>query len=524
MANTYTLTQTLVPRGEKNGRSNGYAFNAAAPASSAGSPQTPLDWHSHANLSLLQRLSFDNGYLMVSTAPDDTQLPTPQKTKAAWADVAGEVAQSALIWKEFPKYVSKVNDDTVRGHLTFQKGLTALQKAALQKGATFGSAEVYYIDENGRAHLRTLAIDEHLEVPELRYNRTSVHIGYTLQSPAAGVVFRVEKTSDTTGKVYLKLEEGELGTVEKGDLLTGIFHATTAQGGSTDDTDDGKLNLTFAGFATCFFEVVEIDPARKWFKYVLRSGTTFHPQPHMTFASRGNRTRAERQNFVIYTRTYTRYLRGVADWEIQAKHVSMQQGELDNLHKLGFSKEIQGVGMFADNVFLTGKLLVNNKLRDVGDVVNELDKKITDQTLHIEYSRDGRTDWHSDLRDGDRFMRQRKGSGAWSEAAEFAAKPIQRFYIDCIRGSTSYRAGQGFIGRFRAVLEENNIDITHTLHPSRIKWTRESEGDDEYWALAHANVGLEVDITTNDIAGHTALVCTLYQPDGLVSSQDKKSI
>ena len=423
MANTYTLTQTLVPRGEKNGRSNGYAFNAAAPTSSAGSPQTPLDWHSHSNLSLLQRLSFDNGYLMVSTAPDDTQLPTPQKTKAAWADVAGEVAQTALIWKEFPKYVSKVNDDTVRGHLTFQKGLTALQKAALQKGATFGTAEVYYIDEQGRAHLRTLAIDEHLEVPELRYNRTSVHIGYTLQSPAAGVILRVEQTSKNAGKVFLKLEEGELGTVEVGDLLTGIFHATTAQGGATDDTDDGKLNLKFAGFATCFFEVTEIDPARQWFKYVLRSGTTFHPQPHMTFAGRGNRTFPERRNFVVYTRTYTRYLRDVADWEIQAQHVSMQQGELDNLHKLGFSEEIKGVGMFANNVFLTGKLLVGQEYKPVdkafADLQKEVDKKITEQTVYLQYSVDGVNGWHDVATSDDRFMRQRKGSGAWSAALPF---------------------------------------------------------------------------------------------------------
>ena len=411
MANTYTLTQTLVPRGSNSRRGSGYAFNAAA-AEAGGSVQTPPEWHSHSNLPLLEKLSFDNGYLMVSTAPEETQLPTPQKTKAAWADVAGEVAQSALIWKEFPKYVSKVNDDTVRGHLTFQKGLTAVQKAALQKGATFGSAEVYYIDENGRAHLRTLTIDEHLEVPELRYNRTSVHIGYTLQSPAAGVILRVEQTGPNDGKVFLKLEEGELGTVEVGDLLTGIFHAATAQGGATVDKDDGKLNLTFAGFATTYFKVETVDSERKWFTYSLRPNTTFHPQPHMTFASRGSVSRPERKNFVVYTRTYTRYLRGVADWEIQAKHVSMQQGELDNLHELGFSNEIQGVGMFADNVFLTGKLKVGGSFKTADEIVE-------DQTLHIEYSIDGSTGWHATATSADRFMRQRKGNGTWSAALPF---------------------------------------------------------------------------------------------------------
>ena len=290
-----------------------------------------------------------------------------------------------------------------------------LGRFAFENGLTFGQTPMYYVDEQGRAHLRTLAIDEHLEVPELRYNRTSVHIGYTLQSPAAGIVLRVEQTSANGGKggkVFLKLEEGELGTVEVGDLLTGIFHATTAQGGATDDTDDGKLNLTFAGFATAFFEVKEVDPARKWFKYVLRSGTTFHPQAHMTFASRGNRTHPERQNFVVYTRSYTRYLRGVADWEILAEHVAMQQGELDNLHELGFSNEIQGVGMFADNVFLTGKLKVGGSFKTADEIVE-------DQTLHIEYSIDGSTGWHATATSADRFMRQRKGNGVWSTALPF---------------------------------------------------------------------------------------------------------
>ena len=298
-----------------------------------------------------------------------------------------------------------------------------LGRFAFENGLTFGQTPMYYVDDQGRTHLRTLTIDEHLEVPELRYNRTSVHIGYTLQSPAAGLILRVEKTSDTEGKVILKLEEGELGTVEAGDLLTGIFHATKAEGGAMADDDDGKLNLTFAGFATCFFEVVKIDPARKWFTYVLRSGTTFHPQPHMTFASRGNRTLTARQNFVVYTRTYTRYLRGVDDWEIQANHVSMQLGELDNLHKLGFSEEIKGIGLFADNVFLTGKLLVGQEYKPVDkafeDLQKEVDKKITDQAVYLQYSVDGVNAWHDVPTSDDRFMRQRKGSGAWSAALPF---------------------------------------------------------------------------------------------------------
>ena len=101
---------------------------------------------------------------------------------------------------------------------------------------------------------------------------------------------------------------------------------------------------------------------------------------------------------------------------------------------------------------------------------------------------------------------------------------MQRFFIDCVRGSQFYRAGQGYVGTFRAVLEEDNVDITDTVHPSRIKWTRESEGDDNYWALQHAHLAREIEITTNDLAGQTTLICTLYTPNGETESTHKQSL
>lgn len=528
MANSYTLTQFFSAREPQSSR--GGASSATSFGRDESHLQTPLERHKHSNLTLLERLSADNdGYLYLKNAPSpntpETADASVQKIKAAWADVAGNIAPTADIWHKFDNYLSRSTDDTAQGHITFAAGLTTKGKAHLQEGAVLGALPSYYVDKEGRAHLRDLTIDEHLEVPELRYNRTTVHIGYDLQSPAAGIIERVEQLTPEVGKVYLKLQEGELATVEVGDLLTGIYHATAAQGGATQDTDNGRLDLTFAGFATAYFRVETVDSERKWFTYSLRPATTYHPQPHMTFASRGSTTRPERQSFAIHTRTYSRYLRGVNAWEIGARHVAMQQGELDNLHTLGFSAEIAGVGLFADNVFLTGKVVIDGKLRDFEEIVQEIDEKLEDNVLYLEYSIDGKSDWHSPAREGDQFLRQRKGAqGAWSEAIRFASKPVQRFYIDCIRGSQFYRVGQGYVGTFRAVLEEDNVDITDTIHPSRIKWTRESEGDDTYWALQHANTSHTIDITTEDMAGRTTLVCTLYTPGGEASATDKQSL
>ena len=374
----------------------------------------------------------ENGHLEYGvTLKEETEVSTLQKIQHQITNLQSESnsavtpprARALSLTATQGHYLQKRVPDTALGHITFDDGMTSRELARLKKGFVIGedvvdedanmlNSSVYYVDEYGQAHFRNLKIDEHLEVPELRYNRTSVHIGYTLQSPAAGVVLRVEQTDTNSGKVFLKLEEGELGTVEVGDLLTGIFHATTAQGGATADKDDGKLNLTFAGFATAYFEVTAVDAGRQWFTYVLRQGTTFHPQPHMTFASRGNRHDAARGKFCFSTRSYTRYLSGVTSWDITASHVVLQLGELDTLRALSFSEEIKGVGMFADNVFLSGRIRVGGGFKTADEIVE-------DQTLHIEYSIDGSTGWHATATSADRFMRQRKGNGEWSTALPF---------------------------------------------------------------------------------------------------------
>ncbi|MHC5353089.1 phage tail protein [Myroides sp. LJL115] len=49
----------------------------------------------------------------------------------------------------------------------------------------------------------------------------------------------------------------------------------------------------------------------------------------------------------------------------------------------------------------------------------DIESKISDQEIYIEYSVDGISSWHSLYRDGDRYMRQKKGSSVWSGAMPF---------------------------------------------------------------------------------------------------------
>lgn len=538
--NSYDLNVRLVARTPRRRASTAETYTAAATGFTSSSTAEVATGHTHENLGLLNKFAADADNYVYLVQPREvaegdatTVVIERAKIRAGYADSAAEAALAAQATEaehataadtakqaERAKVAEDLAHDSPANERFLRKDKpdTAKERIAFEDGVHFGSTPLYHIDREGKAHLRSLAVDEYLEVPELRYNRTQVTIGYELQSPAAGVIDRVERLSELSGKVYLKLEEGELGTIEVGDLLTGIFHATAEQGGATADTDDGKLNLTFAGFATAYFKVEAVDASRKWFTYSLRPDTTFHPQRFMTFASRGNATNKERQSFAIYTRTYTRYLRGVSDWEIRATHVAMQQGDLDNLALLGFNG-LSGVGVYADNIFLNGKLEVNGNYIPFEEALKGVEGKIEDNRVFFEYSTDGVTNWHTPYTDGDRYMRQKTGEGSeWGEAICFVGKDAEQFEIETLEGSTFYRVGQGFVGKFRAAYKVGGQDVTDTLHPSRIKWTRESQGDDdEHWNQMHANVFNPITITTDDIVGQTTIIATLYEPNGLTN-------
>lgn len=411
--------------------------------------------------------------------------------------------------------LSSVKDDTAQGHILFKNGLTAEQPANLNGGLQVGDGA--RIDKNGHAALQSLVLREWMEVPELRLNRTTVHLGASFNSPAVGIVKEVAVFDDhVSGRVDLKLEAGELGTVQEGDLLMGIFHATNEEWGASADSDNGRLDVQFAGFATAYFEVTFVHPSRQWFTYTLREGTFVHPKQFMNFASRGNRHDPLRQKFCFATRSYTRFLVGVNDWEIQSRHLVMQMGELDNLHALGFSEEVTGVGIYAENSFLSGKLQVGGSFKTVQEVV----ESVEDKAIYTEYSADGSSNWHFPYREGDFFMRQKRGAnGTWGVAMRFIGKDAEQFDIEVLEGSTFYRAEQGFVGKFRATYKVGGKDVTDTLHPSRIKWTRESSGeDDAHWNDLHANIFNPITITTDDIVGNTALIATLYEANGLPNS------
>ena len=252
------------------------------------------------------------------------------------------------IWE----FANKQAPDTFKGRMTFNAGA--------QFGPSYASGITGvggFISEKGAGELESLFIRRFLEVPELRYNRVGISVGDDWSAPGAGVIESVDKDQKL---VTLKLEEGEIGAVAVGDICMGIFHDFDPSNNATADSDDGRGNRTFAGFATVYFRITEVLGDRnEQFRYELRPlSATFtkqiDPMESMTFVAYGSFTNPARRSSRYSTRTYQRYLRNVSDWEFTAENIAAQFGDLTNLSVFGI--QMSGYSAYLDNIYLQGMI------------------------------------------------------------------------------------------------------------------------------------------------------------------------
>lgn len=151
--------------------------------------------HTHTNYSLLQSLSFLNGYL----------LENGNKIKAGYADKARDLENPVD-----DRFLSKLKADTAKELITFLKGITfgdSIQNIGFAKGLNgFG----VWLDDKGRAHgqidyLEVIgkAIFRSLQIDEYK------HIGGNIVLSGANAV--IEKVVPVSGgwKCYLHTDDGE---------------------------------------------------------------------------------------------------------------------------------------------------------------------------------------------------------------------------------------------------------------------------------------------------------------------------
>lgn len=264
------------------------------------------------------------------------------------------------------------------------------------------------VDFYGNAEFESIVGRSFLEVPELRYNRTTITVGNKWQTEGAGIIEKVWTKHDlptlinssTEGIARLKLEAGEIGAIAVDDKCQGVFHIEGVKNDpSTTDTRDG--NFHFAGFKTIYFVVKEIYTAttlpaevkalmeegetigeQQYFRYELRAATcaslpaenrnhwtdATHPQPTMHFAAYANATNADRQASRLTTTTYQLHLAGMTDWTYTEQNMRLIIGWLtgfsflqrvwdkDKGEFVEVTKELNGEGIATGNIYMWGSI------------------------------------------------------------------------------------------------------------------------------------------------------------------------
>lgn len=256
-----------------------------------------------------------------------------------------------------------VNDVNAKGDVTFGKYQTGL----MGHGGR--------ITPTGSGELRSLKLWEWLEVPELRYNRVSINVGFDFDTKGGGIIDTVTPDYDEEGNILesgtctLKLEDGEAGAIAVGDLCMGMWHDTKG-GNATEDSDDRKGSFTRGGFKTIYFQITGVSTSdNSEFTYKLRptnddgGGNGIHPYSQMHFAQRGNIKDTDRQAFRYTTTEYTVSLQGVSTWEFSSSNIYEIRGKLDGFSMKAYDKEgneytkvFSGYGQVFGNAYMYGTL------------------------------------------------------------------------------------------------------------------------------------------------------------------------
>ena len=251
------------------------------------------------------------------------------------------------------KYLRKDIPDSAKEKITFEKGLQIGPAFAPGLTGTGGN-----IDPYGNAEFDSLTLRKFLNVPDIQYNRIKIVVGDAWRAPGGGIIDSV----DTVNKIItLKLEEGEYGEVSVGDKCMGIYHSFASEENEVNSLDDSRGNRTFAGFATSYFEVVEIleTETNSQFRYELRPvsdrwSKQIDPYEMMHFVAYANPDDITRQTARYSTRTYERYLCNMTDWEIGADNIAAQFGDLTNMTIHGF--EMSDYSAYLSNIYMTGTI------------------------------------------------------------------------------------------------------------------------------------------------------------------------
>ena len=275
------------------------------------------DGHTHDNKPDLDKISTDSeGYEYlaklkpVTVVDEETGEETTEyervkeKVKAGYADEARTLSEDSPILKMF---LSRINDDTAQGIITFLKGLVSEGIISAKQGVEIGEfvAGLYTgagaaIDEKGNAEVESLRVRSYLEVMELIINRLSAIAGDQILTEA-DTIETVDDLGDGLYRLKLKEKwEGYFTAQVVGNVVKGIIN-TLASGSGV--------------YYTSWMLVKDVDTATN--QIVVQTypdedtpaGRNFPPCELMKIARWGNVADEKRQSCLYFSSSDNRILR-----------------------------------------------------------------------------------------------------------------------------------------------------------------------------------------------------------------------
>ena len=436
--------------------------------------------HQHNNIDLLQLMSYAAEYLLVSG----------KKIKAGYADKAGGIDGLDKI------YLAKNRPDVTEYLLEFLGGIKVLDGLAVDNVTvwedllidghlfSFEYAEKllgWMITANGDIDAKSLRLRDFLEVPELRYNRVSIVSGEEWNAPGGGVIESIDIENRI---IYLKLEPGETAQIEIDDICKGIFNNET-------------------GFQTAYFRITE-QLGESTFKYVLRSGYSFHPCKAMHFVAYGNFTNEDRQRSSYSTQSYVRYLTGVNGWEITKEMIAMQLGDLSNLKLFGI--EMTGHSAYLRNVYMTG---VIKQISDDGVTESRVpcfkgEWKVGGYYYYDEVTHNG-SSWLC-ISDNPTTQEPEEGATDWLEKSAAGKDAV---VVNIMSSNGNIFQNGSVSTTLTAYVIKGDTDITDSVPSSRFSWEKESDNSDtdKIFNETHVGHGHVLTLTPDDVWGRATFNC-----------------
>lgn len=469
--------------------------------------------HRHDNLSTLDKLSLEDGYLMIDALVEgENEQGEPVWQKVKLKIRSGE-ADNSHRWQyhEFQDMMDQPvrHDDIVQ----FARVVAAIVGSpGFAEGIETGHG--WRIDGNGHGEMNSLTLRSSLKVPMLIYNKIRV-TGGEMWNTEGGTIKAVEADPNSQSAFILTMD------VEDGDTIEL----------EVDDICKGRYNYN-GHVVVSYFRVTHVDQPAKTIRVVLGAdsavpgGVNDAPVPFMNVARYGSFTDPERQCSQYFSSSEGRIimLNGVDQYIIEPRHYAVVIGSLPDALIPNDLPQLQNrPSIYLENVLMRNIVQLDRR----GTII----KTIRDRGL-----------WSALAAQQDPYLCDSEYQDeCYHQSCKYrclVAGTLQEPRYDStdwllVAGDTTLtldidsRAGGTFLyghldTTLVATVRRGVNDISDDILDADWTWTRET-GDlaaDRIWDADHASCTRELHLTNEDLPVTSGrFICTAYVRDGVQTEQ-----